>query len=123
MLSISSLFFAVHFLISSFFCLISFFFLIVFKICFSFLPFYCFQFHSSLPQYSLLYLLSNYPNNFLAVNLSSNSLCLNIPSLCSCLATSSMSYQYSFSNSSIVFFVFFKFSLSSQVLDSAINPF
>ena len=86
-------------------------------------PFHHLQFLSSLPQYSWSYLLSNYPNSFLAVNFPGNSSLLNISSSRSCLATSSMSRQYSFSNSSIASFVFFKFSLPFQVSDSAVNPF
>jgi len=86
-------------------------------------PFHRLQFLSSLPQYSWSYLLSDNLNSFLAVNLPSNSPLLNVPFLCSYLATSSMSHQYSFSNSLIASFVFFKFSLSSQVSDSAVNPF
>ena len=86
-------------------------------------PFHCLQFLSSLSQYSWSYLLSNYPNSFLVVNLPGNSPLLNIPFSHSCLTTSSMSRQYSFSNSSIAFFAFFKFSLPSQVLDSVVNPF
>ena len=81
------------------------------------------QFLSSLSQYSWSYLLFEHPNSFLTVNLPGNSPLLNVPFSCSCLATSSMSHQYSFSNSLIAFFVFFKFSLSSQVSDSAVNPF
>ena len=64
-----------------------------------------------------------HPNNFLTINLSSNSPLLNVPSSCSCLQTSSMSHQYSFSNSSTTSFAFSKLSISSQVLDSAMNPF
>ena len=86
-------------------------------------PFHCFQFLSNLPQYSWSYLLSDHPNSFLAINLPGNSPLLNISSLCSCLAISSMSCQYSFSNSSIASYAFFKFSLPSQVLDSTVNPF
>ena len=87
------------------------------------LLFYHLQFLSSLPQYSWSYLLSDHLNNFLAVNLPGNSPLLNIPSLCFCLTTSSMSCQYSFLNSSITSFAFFKFFLPSQVSDSAVNPF
>ena len=86
-------------------------------------PFHHLQFLSSLLQYSWSYFLSDHPNSFLAINLPGNSSLLNIPFLCSCLATSSMSHRYSFSNSLIASFVFFKFSLLSQVLDSAVNPF
>ena len=88
-----------------------------------FLPFHRLQFLSNLPQYSWLYHLSDQPNNFLTINLPSNSPCWNIPSLRSCYATSSMSLRYSFSNSLIASCVFFKFSLSSQVSDSIVNPF
>ena len=87
------------------------------------LPFHHLQFLSNLLQYSWLYLLSDYPNSFLAVNLPGNSPLLNIPSLCSCYATSSISLWYSFSNSSITSCVFFKFSLPSYVFDSTVNPF
>ena len=70
-------------------------------------PFYCLQFLSNLPQYSWLYLLSDYPNSFLAVNLPGNSSLLNVPSSCSCLTTSFISHRYSFSNSLITSFAFF----------------
>jgi len=50
-------------------------------------------------------------------------LVVNVSFLCSCLATSFMSHQYSFSNSLIASFAFFKFSLPSHVSDSTINPF
>ena len=86
-------------------------------------PFYCLQFLSSLPQYSWLYLLSDHPNSFIAVNLPGNSPLLNVPSLHSCFAMFFMSHRYSFSNSLITSFIFFKFSLPFQVSDSAINPF
>ena len=87
------------------------------------LPFHCLQFLSSLPQYSWLYLLSDYLNSFLAVNFLGNSSFLNVSSLCSCLATSSISCWYSFSNSSIASFAFFKFFFPFYVFDSAVNPF
>ena len=87
------------------------------------LLFHHLQFLSNLPQYSWSYCLSNHPYNIFAMNFPGNSPCLNVVSSRSCCAISSMSYRYSFSNSSIVFFAFFKFSLLSQVLDSAINPF
>ena len=45
------------------------------------------QFLSNLAQYSLLYLLSNHPNNFLAVNCPGNSPFLNVPSSLSCFLT------------------------------------
>ena len=125
MLPISSLSSSVYSLSPEFSCLIFSFSLIVSIIFLSlgYLPFHCLQFLSSLPQYSWLYLLSNYPNNFLAINLPGNSPLLYTPSSCSCLSMSSMSCQYSFSNSLITSFAFFKFFLSSQVLDSAVNPF
>ena len=88
-----------------------------------FLPFHCFQFFSILPQYSWSYCLSNHPYNFLAVNLPSNSSHRNIPFSCSCHTMSSISRRYSFSNSLIASFAFSKFSLPSQVSDSAVNPF
>ena len=88
-----------------------------------FLPFYRLQFLSNLLQYSWSYRLSDYPYNIFIVNFPGNSPCLNVVSPCSCRATSSMSLQYSFSNSSITSFAFSKFSLSSQVLDSTVNPF
>ena len=85
--------------------------------------FHFFQFLSNLPQYSWLYCLSDHPNNFFAMNLPGNSLLRNVPFSCSCLATSSISRQYSLLNSSIASFAFSKFSLPSQVSDSAVNPF
>ena len=88
-----------------------------------FLPFHRLQFLSILPQYSWLYCLSDHPYNFFAVNLPGSSLRWNVPSSRSCHATSSISRRYSFSNSSIASCTFFKFSLPSHVLDSAINPF
>ena len=69
------------------------------------------------------YLLSIHPNNFFTMNLSSNFPLLNVPSSLSCFLTSSISRLYSFSNSSIASLAFSKFSLSSQVSDSAVNPF
>ena len=87
------------------------------------LPFHHLQFLSNLPQYSWLYLLSDYLYNFFAVNFPGNSPCQNVPSSHSCHTTSSMSLQYSFSNSLIASFAFSKFSLPSQVSDSAVNPF
>ena len=53
-------------------------------------PFHCTQFLSNLAQYSLSYLLSDYPNNFLAMNCPGNSPLLNIPSSFSCFLTSSV---------------------------------
>ena len=88
-----------------------------------FLPFYHLQFLSNLPQYSWSYCLSNHLYSIFAMNFPGNSPHWNVPSLCSCCATSSISHRYSFSNSSIASFAFSKFSLPSQVLDSAINPF
>ena len=87
------------------------------------LPFHCFQFLSNLPQYSWLYRLSDHPYNFFAVNLPGSSPHWNVPSSRSCRATSSVSRRYSFLNSSIASFAFLKFSLPSQVSDSAVNPF
>ena len=86
-------------------------------------PFHCLQFLSNLPQYSLLYFLSDHPNNFFAINLPGNSPLSNIPFSLSCQFTSSMSCQYSLSNSSIASFAFPRFSLPFQVSDSAVNPF
>ena len=87
------------------------------------MPFHRLQFLSNLSQYSWLYRLSNHSYNIFAVNFPGNSSRWNVPSLHSCLATSSISHRYSFSNSLITSFVFSKFSLPSQVSDSAINPF
>ena len=123
MLPISSSSSSVHSLISKFFCSISSSSSIISKVCFLFPPFHLFQFHSNLPQYSLSYLLSNYPNNFFAVNLPSSSSLLNIPFSLSCLLISSISRWYSFSNSFTASFAFSKFSFPSQVSDSAVNPF
>ena len=81
------------------------------------------QFLSNLAQYSLLYFLSDQPNSFLAINCPGSSPLLNVSSSLSCLLTSSISHQYSFSNSSTASFAFSKFSFPSQVLDSAVNPF
>ena len=89
----------------------------------SFLPFYRLQFLSILPQYSRSYCLSDYLYNFFTMNLSGSSLHWNVPFSCSYHATSSISRQYSFSNSSITSFAFSRFSLPSQVSDSAVNPF
>ena len=86
-------------------------------------PFYCFQFLSSLPQYFLSYCLSDHPNSFFAVNCPGSSPLLNVPFSLFCCLTSSMSCRYSFSYSLTVSFVFSKFSLPSQVSDSAVNPF
>ena len=87
------------------------------------LPFHRLQFLSILPQYSWSYCLSNYPCNFFTVNLPGSSPRWNVPSSYSCHATSSISRRYSLSNSSIASFAFSKFSFSSQVSDSAVNPF
>ena len=86
-------------------------------------PFHCLQFLSNLAQYSSSYLLSDHPNSFLAMNHPGNSPLLNVPSSFSCFLTSSISHQYSFSYSSIASFVFSRFSLPSQVSNSAVNPF
>jgi len=123
MLSISSLSSSVYSLISGFFCLISSSSLIVSKICLLLPPFHCFQFCSNLPQYSSSYFLSDHPNNFFAVNLPGNSPLLNVSSSLSCQFTCSMSHWYSLSYSSIASLAFSKFSLPSQVSDSAVNPF
>ena len=85
--------------------------------------FYHLQFLSNLSQYSWLYCLSNHLNSFLVMNLPGNSPLLNVSSLCSYLTTSSISCWYSFLNSLIVSFAFFKFSLPSYVSDSTVNPF
>ena len=114
---------SVHSLISKFFCSISSSSSIVSKVCLLFPPFYLFQFHSNLLQYSLSYLLSNHPNNFFAVNPSGSSSLLNVPSSLSCLLISSISHQYSFLNSSTASFTFSKSSFPSQVSDSAVNSF
>ena len=82
-------------------------------------PFHHLQFLSNLAQYSSSYLLSDHPNNFLAVNRPGNSPLLNVPSSFSCFLTSSISRWYSFSYSSIASLAFPKFSLPSQVSDSA----
>ena len=89
----------------------------------TFLLFHCLQFLSNLPQYLWLYLLSDHPNNFLAINLPSNSSLLNTPFSRSCHVIFSISCRYSLLNSSIASFAFFKFSLPSQVLDSTMNSF
>ena len=120
---ISFLFSSIHFLISGFFCLISSSSLIVSKICLLLSPFYCFQFRSNLSQYSLSYLLFDHPNNFFAINLPGNFPLLNISSSLSYQFTFFMFQQYSFSYSFITFLEFSKFSLPSQVSDSAVNPF
>ena len=88
-----------------------------------FLPFHRLQFFSILPQYSWSYRLSDHPYSFFAVNLPGSSPRWNVSSSRSCCATSSMSRRYSFSNSSTTSFAFSKFSLPSQVSDSAVNPF
>jgi len=88
-----------------------------------FLSFHRLQFLSNLPQYSWSYYLSDHLYSFFTVNLPGSSPRWNISSSRSCHATSSVSCRYSFSNSSIASFAFFKFSLPSQVSDSAVNPF
>ena len=123
MLPISSSSSSVYSLISKFFCLISFFSLIVSKVCLLLPPFHCFQFHSNLPQYSLLYLLSDYLNNFFTVNFPGSSFFLNVLSSLSCLLMFSISHQYSFLNSFTTPFSFSKFYFPSQLSDSAMNPF
>ena len=126
MFSISSSSFSVYSLSPKFSCSISFFFsFIIFIVLCSLTlpPFHCLQFLSSLPQYSSSYCLSNYPNNFFAINCSGSFSLLNIPSSFSCCLMSSMSCQYSFSYSSIASFTFSRFSFSSQVSNSAMNPF
>ena len=122
-MSISFLSSFVYSLIFKFFCLASSFSSIVSKVHLLFSSFHLFQFHSNLPQYSLSYLLSDHPNNFFAINLSGNSPLLNVPFSLSYFLISSISCQYSFSNSSIASFAFSKFSLLSQISDSAMNPF
>ena len=126
MLSISSSSSSVHSLISDSFCLISSSSSQIISKVFLFLacpPFHYLQFLSNLPQYSLSYLLSDHLNSFFAVNCPSSFSLLNIPSSLSYHLTSSISYQYSFSNSLTAPFVFSKFSIPSQVSDSAVNPF
>ena len=125
-LPISSSSSSIHFLISNSFCSISSFFSQIISQVLLFLAhpsFHCFQFLSNLPQYSLLYYLSDYPNSFFAVNCSSSSPLLNVPSFFSYYLTSFVSHWYFFSNSSTAPFAFSKFSIPSQVSDSAVNPF
>ena len=74
------------------------------------------QFLSNLAQYSLLYFLSNHPNNFLAMNHPGNSPLLNIPFSFSCFLISSISYWYSFSYSSIASLAFSRFSLPMYLI-------
>ena len=90
---------------------------------FHWLPFHLFQFFSNFPQYSWLYLLSIHPNNFFAVNLPGNSPLLNVSFSLSYFFIFSIFHLYPFSNSSIASLAFAKFSLPSQVSDSAVNPF
>ena len=88
MFSISLLSSSAYSLSPKFFYSISFFFSFIISIVLcslAFSPFYHLQFLSNLVQYFSLYLLSNYPNNFLAVNLPGNSLFLIVPSFSSCL--------------------------------------
>ena len=126
MLSISSSSSSVHSLISdSFHSISSSSFQIVSKVLLSLAhpSFYHLQFLSNLPQYFSLYCLSDHPNSFFAVNCPSSSPLLNISSSLSCHLISSVSHQYSFSNSLTALFAFFKFSILSQVSNSTINPF
>ena len=126
MFSISSSFSSAHFFISKFSCSVSsssFFIISIVLHPLTLPPFYLLQFLSNLIQYSLSYFLSDHSNNFLTVNLPSSSLLLKISSSLSCLLISSMSLLYSFSNSSIAFFAFSRFSFPFQVSDSAINLF
>jgi len=69
------------------------------------------------PAWSLAFL---YPPEF-----SSNSLrnLLKYSTLVALTLISFIFYRYSFSNSSIAFFAFLKFSFPSQVSNSAVNPF
>jgi len=123
---ILSLFSSVYSLSLEFFWSISSFFSLIVSIVFCSLilsSFQYLQFLSSFVQYSLSYFLSVYLYNFLTINLSGNSPLLNICSFLSCLLISSISLLYSFSNSSIASFVLSRFSFSSQVSDSTINPF
>ena len=126
MLPISLSSFSVHSLIPELSCSISssFSFIVSIVLCpLVFPPFHLLQFFSNLAQYSSSYLLSDCPNNLFAVNHPGSSPLLNVPSSLSCRLTSSMSCQYSFSYSSTASFAFSRFSLSSQVSDSAVNPF
>ena len=126
MFPISLLSSSVYSLILDFFYLISFcsFFIISIVLCpFSLPPFHLLQFLSNLAQYSSSYFLSDHLNNFFTINLPGNSLLLKVSSSLSCFLISSMSCWYSFSNSSTAFFALPRFSFSSQVLDSAVNPF
>ena len=86
-------------------------------------PFHHLQFLSNLAQYSSSYLLSDHPNNLFAINRPGSSPLLNVSSSFFCLLTSSISLLYSFSYFFIASFVFSRFSLPSQVSDSAVNPF
>ena len=126
MFSISLLFSFVYFFIPKFSCLVFFSFFFIISIVLHFLAlssFYLFQFLSNLVQYSLSYFLSDHLNNFLAINLPGNSPLLNVTSSLSYLLMFSISLLYSFSNSSITFFAFSRFSFLSQVSDSTVNPF
>ena len=123
-ISLSSSF--VHSLSPELSCLISSSFSFIVSIVLHFLvclPFYYFQFLSSLSQYSLSYFLSDHPNSFFAVNHPGSSSLLNISSSLSCHLTSSISCQYSFLYSSTASFTFSRFFLPSQVSDSTVNPF
>ena len=126
MFPISSSSSSVHSLSPELFCSISSSFSFIVSIVLHFLvcpSFHCFQFLSSLPQYSLSYHLSDHPNSFFTVNCPGSSPLLNIPSSLSCHLMSSMSLLYFFSYSSIASFAFSRFSFPSQVSDSAANPF
>ena len=126
MLPISLLSSSVHSLISELSCLISSSssFIVSIVLCLLVFPsFHLLQFLSNLAQYSSSYLLSNHPNNVFAVNCPGSSFLLNISSSLSCYLTSFMSCWYSFSYSSTASFAFSRFSLPSQVSDSAMNLF
>ena len=126
MFSILLLSSSVHSLSPKFSCSISSFssFIVFIVFClFALFSFHHLEFLSNLAQYSLPYLLSDQPNNFLAVNHSGSSPLLNILSFFFCLLMSSISYQYSFLNSSTASFAFSRFSIPSQVSNSAVNSF
>ena len=126
MFSISLLSSFIHSLSSGFSCSISFFFsfLVSIVLCpLALPPFHYLQFLSNLVQYSSSYLLSDQPNSFLTVNHPGSSSLLNVLFFFFCFLTSSISYWYSFLNSSTAFFAFSKFSFPFQVSDLAINPF
>ena len=126
MFSISLSSFSVHSLSLEFSCSISSSSSFIISIVFcplTLFSFHCFQFLSSLSQYSLSYYLSDHSNSFFVVNYPGSSPLLNIPSSLSCCLIFSMSCRYSFSYSSTASFVFSRFFLSSQVSNSAVNPF